>query len=83
MLRWYKNFVVFNRKQADADVAAMDIDSALYSGCPTLVGDYYMVTFHTGYSNKTDDEVYAEHLENTEKILDKYKIKYRICKFKD
>lgn len=83
MLRWYKNFVIFNRKQADAEVAAMDLDGMLYSGFPTLVGDYYMVTFHTGYSNRTDDEVYAEYLKNTKKLLDKYKIKYRVCTFND
>lgn len=83
MLRWYKHFIIFSRKQDNADVAAMDIDGALYGGCPTLVGDYYMVKFHTGYNNKTDDEVYAEHLENTKKILNRYKVNYRICKFKD
>lgn len=83
MSRGYKNFVIFNRKQADSELAAGDIDSAIMAGMPRLIGDHYMVVFTTGFSMKTDDEAYAQQLENTKKILDRYKINYRICKFKD
>lgn len=83
MSRAYKNFVIFSRKQEDSELAAQDIDSAVYSGYPRLIGDYYMVCFNTNYLHKTDEESYAEQLENTKKILNKYKINYRICKFKD
>jgi hypothetical protein len=83
MLRGYKNFIVFNRKQEDSDLAANDIDSAMFSGSPRLVGDYYMVVFNTNFTRMTDDEAYLEQLENAKKILNRYKIKYKICKFKD
>jgi len=83
MSRVYKNFVVFNRKQEDSDLAVNDIDSAMYSGFPRLVGDHYMVVFSTNFNHKTDDEAYLEQLENAKKILDKYKINYRIETFKD
>lgn len=83
MSRGYKNFIVFNRKQEDSELAANDIDSAMFSGCPRLVGDHYMVVFSTNFTRKTDEEVYIEQLENAKKILNKYKIKYKICKFKD
>lgn len=82
MSRAYKNFVVFSRKQADSELAAQDIDAAIYTGYPRLIGDYYMVCFHTSYSQRTDEEAYKEQLENAKKILNKYKIKYKICKFK-
>lgn len=82
-MRVYKNFVIFNRKQVDSDFAATDIDAAMYSGYPRLVGDHYMIVFGTGFSRKTDEEAYREQLENVKKILDKYKINYRICTFKD
>lgn len=83
MSRSYKNFVVFNRKQEDSDLAANDIESAMFSGFPSLVGDHYMVVFSTNFTHKTDEEAYHEQLENAKKILNKYKIKYKICKFKD
>lgn len=83
MSRGYKNFIVFNRKQEDSELAAIDIDSAMFSGFPRLVGDHYMVVFSTNFTRKTDEEAYVEQLENTKKILNKYKIKYKICKFKD
>lgn len=83
MSRGYKNFVIFNRKQADADLAAADIDTAFMAGMPRLIGDHYMVVFMTNISARTDEEAYAEQLENAKKILGKYKIKYRIATFKD
>lgn len=83
MSRGYKNFVIFSRKQADSELAAGDIDSAMMAGMPRLIGDHYMVVFTTGLSTKTDEQAYVLQLENTKKILDKYKINYRICKFKD
>lgn len=83
MSRAYKNFVIFNRKQADSELAAIDIDSSMYSGYPRLIGDHYMVTFNTNYCKKTDEEAYREQLENAEKILKKYKINYRVCTFED
>ena len=83
MSRSYKNFVIFNREAKDAELAAFDIDSKLGAGYPHLVGDHYMVCFYTGYSNKSDDEAYAEQLAKCKAILNKYKIPYRICKFKD
>lgn len=83
MSRSYKNFVVFNRKQEDSDLAANDIESAMFAGFPRLIGDHYMVVFSTNFTLKTDEEAYKEQLENTKKILNKYKIKYKICKFKD
>ena len=83
MSRGYKNFIIFNRKQADSDLAANDIDYAVFSGIPRLIGDHYMVVFSTGLSTRTDEQAYAEQLENVKKILNKYKINYRICKFKD
>lgn len=83
MSRSYKNFIVFNRKQEDSDLAANDIDSAMFAGFPRLIGDHYMVVFSTNFTRKTDDEAYLEQLENAKKILNKYKIKYKICKFKD
>ena len=83
MSRGYKNFVIFNRKQEDSALAADDIDSAVFAGFPRLIGDHYMVVFSTNFTRKTDDEAYVEQLENTKKILDRYKIKYRICTFKD
>lgn len=83
MSRGYKNFVVFNRKQEDSELAAADIDSAMFAGYPRLVGDHYMVVFSTNFARKTDEEAYIEQLENAKKILNKYKIKYKICKFKD
>lgn len=83
MSRAYKNFVIFNRKQADSELAANDIDSSMYSGYPRLIGDHYMVIFSTNYYEKTDEEAYYEQLENAKKILNKYKIKYRIVTFKD
>ena len=83
MSRGYKNFVVFNRKQEDSELAANDIDSAMFAGFPRLIGDHYVVVFHTNFTRKTDEEAYHEQLENCKKILNKYKIKYKICKFKD
>lgn len=83
MSRGYKNFIVFNRKQEDSELAANDIDSAMFAGFPRLVGDHYMVVFSTNFTRKTDEEAYYEQLENAKKILNKYKIKYKICKFKD
>lgn len=83
MTRNYKNFVIFNRKQNDSDLAAADLDAGLFAGFPILVGDHYMVLFRTGFRTKTDGQAYAEQLENTKAILDHYKIKYRICTFKD
>lgn len=83
MSRGYKNFIVFNRKQEDSELAASDIDSAMFAGSPRLVGDHYMVVFSTNFTRKTDEEAYYEQLENAKKILNKYKIKYKICKFKD
>ena len=83
MSRGYKNFVVFSRKQKDSELAADDIDSAMFSGFPRLVGDHYMVVFSTNFARKTDEEAYYEQLENAKRILDKYKIEYKICKFKD
>lgn len=82
-LRGYKNFVIFSRKQADSELAAGDIDSAMMAGFPRLIGDHYMVVFSTGFSTMTDDEAYARQLKNMKKILDRYKINYRICRFKD
>lgn len=83
MSRGYKNFIIFNRKQTDSDLAAEDIGSAMMAGIPRLIGDHYMVVFHTNFSNKSDDEAYAQQLKNAKKILGKYKIKYRVCTFKD
>jgi hypothetical protein len=83
MSRGFKNFIIFNRKQNDSELAAGDIDSALMAGMPRLIGDHYMVVFNTGFSTRTDEEAYAEQLKNAKRILDKYKINYRICKFKD
>ena len=83
MSRGYKNFVIFNRKQADSELAAGNIDQAMMAGLPRLIGDHYMVVFSTGYNRKTDEEAYYEQLENAKKILKKYKIKYRVCTFKD
>lgn len=83
MSRGYKNFIVFNRKQEDSELAANDIDSAMFSGYPRLIGDHYMVVFCTNFTRKTDEQAYYEQLENAKRILDKYKIKYKICKFKD
>lgn len=81
--RVYERFVVFNRKQEDSDLAANDIDSAMFAGFPRLIGDHYMVVFSTNFTRKTDEEAYKVQLENAKKILNKYKIKYKICKFKD
>lgn len=83
MSRAFKNFVIFNRKQADSELAAGDIDSAMMAGMPRLIGDHYMVVFSTGFSTRTDEQAYAQQLENAKKILDRYKIKYRVCTFKD
>ena len=83
MRRNHKNFVIFNRKQNDSDLAVADLDAALFAGFPRLIGDHYMVVFSTGFSMKTDEQAYAEQLENMKAILDHYKIKYRICTFKD
>jgi hypothetical protein len=83
MSRGYKNFVIFKRKQADADLAAADISTAFMAGMPRLIGDHYMVVFMTNFSTRTDEEAYVKQLENAKKILDKYKIKYRIATFKD
>lgn len=83
MSRGYKNFVVFSRKQEDSELAATDIDSTMFAGYPRLIGDHYMVVFSTNFTRKTDEMVYHEQLENAKKILNKYKIKYKICTFKD
>jgi hypothetical protein len=83
MSRGYKNFVIFNRKQADSDLAAEDIGTAFMAGMPRLIGDHYMVVFTTNFSTRTDEEAYAKQLENAKKILNKYKINYRIVTFKD
>ena len=83
MLRMYKNFVLFNRHQADSELAARDIYTTIYSGYPRLIGDYYMVCFSTNYPGITDEKAYKDQLENAKKILSKYKINFRICKFKD
>lgn len=81
--RVYERFVVFNRKQEDSDLAANDIESAMFAGFPRLIGDHYMVVFSTNFTRNTDEEAYKVQLENAKKILNKYKIKYKICKFKD
>jgi hypothetical protein len=83
MLRQHKNFVIFNRYQADSDLAAEYIKSRRFSGWSTLIGDYYMVTFDVNFTSMTEEEAYREQLENAKAVLEKYKINYRIVTFKD
>ena len=83
MLRQHKNFVIFNRHQADSDLAAEDIKSRRFSGWPTLIGDHYMITFDINFTSITDEEAYHGQLENAKVILEKYKINYRLVTFKD
>jgi hypothetical protein len=83
MLTQHKNFVIFNRHQADSDLAAQGIKSIRFSGWPTLIGDHYMVTFDVNFTSMTEEEAYREQLENAKAVLEKYKINYRIVTFKD
>ena len=83
MSRKFKKFIIFNRKQSDADLAAYDLDGGVMCGYPMLVGDHYMVVLSTGFTGKTDEESADTQITNAKKILDRYKLKYRICVFKD
>ena len=80
MTNVYKNFIVFKLDQCNADQALAAIDGKCGVGSPTVVGDYCMVTFWNDIGNNPDK--WAKNaITNCKKILDKYKIDYKLSTF--
>lgn len=82
MIGSYKNFVIFNANQKNAEVAGNEIYETGLAGSPRVVGNHVMVTFSTNCKSKTAEEIYDIELKNCKEILDKHKVKYKIRKFK-